>query len=801
MKKKAADDDAPRSKTRVCIKNLPPSYSDRDLRQYLQKQGLTNITDCRVLLHNAGRKKSRRMAFCGFVTAAQAADCVERLHRSYCQTARLVVEYARLPRKPKIPAPIIIKKPADTEKDDDGSEEEHKKELKRNQRKQEFLEVMGGGAGDSSSAKTTSGPKFWANDDSSARRQPARDDEDDDDDDSSSKDDDSTSDDSSSRSSDGEDDADPLQSMTSDMDFLRSKRVAATDLDNAEKQQRQELSKENDPAVDDVDSSTSDDDKSESAHKLPQQETVKPAEQLVVGNRLFLRNLPFAATERDIREHFQEFGNIVECHVPADDQDRSKGFGFVTFAKTEHAQTAMASLDGTDFWGRLLHILPARQAPSKRSHDGDHGLSYKERMERKRQEGAASDTKGWSASYVRGDAVVDNLASRLGLRKGDVMAVKDGLSAGDAAVRLALGETAVIEENRTYFANHGVDMEALVSGSGESDDMPRSDRSLLVKNLPHDTTKEELLKIFGSTGHAPKSILLPPSRTIALVEYGHGNDAKAVFRRLAYRRFKSVPLYLEWAPLSSKMDNADPDTSEDGPPNVEEPEEVQETMTSGSTPTLYVTNLNFKTTEEELHNVFSQHLKDVRSVRIPRKAAPIKRKRIGSLVDDAPSTLSMGYGFVEFGSHDSAHKALKLLNGTVVDGHTLKLKPSEQGKQHGLAPNPLGQKTPAKLMVRNVPFQASRKELLQLFGSFGQLKKVRLPRKFDGTNRGFAFVEYVTQKEAAAAMKSLSRTHLYGRHLVMEWAEDGTEQLEGLREKAGRDIASPVPKNKKIRFT
>lgn len=103
-------------------------------------------------------------------------------------------------------------------------------------------------------------------------------------------------------------------------------------------------------------------------------------------------------------------------------------------------------------------------------------------------------------------------------------------------------------------------------------------------------------------------------------------------------------------------------------------------------------------------------------------------------------------------------------------------------------------------MVRNVPFQASRTDILQLFGSFGQLKTVRLPKKFDGGHRGFAFVEFTVPKEAQNAVKSLSQTHLYGRHLVIEWA-DGEDNMESLRSKAKRSSGSlPEVKNKKIRF-
>lgn len=55
-----------------------------------------------------------------------------------------------------------------------------------------------------------------------------------------------------------------------------------------------------------------------------------------------------------------------------------------------------------------------------------------------------------------------------------------------------------------------------------------------------------------------------------------------------------------------------------------------------------------------------------------------------------------------------------------------------------------------------------------------------------GEHRGFAFVEFSTAQEAQSAKVALSATHLYGRHLVLEWAkEDGTgggEMVPGMGE-------------------
>lgn len=738
----------------------------------------TTITDCRIL-KDGKTGKSRRMAFCGFLEETIAQKCIQHLDKSYCKSARLVVEYATSVKDKK------------QEENQEANETKEKVE-NRKQNAEKVTSVLPG------KNKVTK-RKFWANDDGDDEGEtvppPLPD---------------VSSDTESSEGSDSEDDADPLKapSRQSDLDFLQSKKVAVEDFDKDPAELRSEDSSSTGESLDKDENKSQISLESETPGEESQVEEKKEedaAEENNEGgvsdsiskNRLFLRNLPFTAVEEDVRDFFAVYGTVLECHIPADDQKRSKGFGFVTFEKANDAEAAMSQLDGTDFQGRLLHILPAREAVSKPITVSQNG-GYKEKLEAERKGKALSESAGWSASHVRGDAVVDNLAVRLGLRKGDIMAVKDGLTGGDAAVRLALAETAIIEENRQFFADHGYDMDALVSPSGTTPNA-RSKIAILVKNLPHDTSKEELTKVFSIKGDEPASILLPPSRTLAVIEYNHGNDAKSAFRRLAFRRFKNVPLYLEWAPLAAITKDAEGTSSSEEkiidskPVLADEVVENEEDIQVAITPTLYVKNLNFKTTEERLHELVSQYVKDVRSIRIPQKRGPVKQGTSSS------ESQSMGYCFIEFGSSASASRALKFLNGKVVDGHALDVKPSAADKQNQL-PLVILPKDNTKLVVRNVPFQANRKELMQLFGSLGHLKKVRMPRKFDGTSRGYAFVEYLTNKEAVAAMKALSRTHLYGRHLVIEWAatDEEVNQVDSLRSKAERDVAAP--KNKKIRF-
>ena len=71
------------------------------------------------------------------------------------------------------------------------------------------------------------------------------------------------------------------------------------------------------------------------------------------------------------------------------------------------------------------------------------------------------------------------------------------------------------------------------------------------------------------------------------------------------------------------------------------------------------------------------------------------------------------------------------------------------------------------------------------YSAHAQLKSVRLPRKFDHRTRGFAFLEFTTRHEAERAYATLRHTHLLGRHLVLEWAEEGDVDVDKLRGKAG----------------
>ena len=624
--------------TRVCIQNLP-RHNHLDEKR-LRSLVASTITDVKWM--------GRRMAIVGLETAQEAADVIEKLHGTYCDTSKLTVEYARKTRKG---GQLKERKSGGARKDGTDIQANVGKKQKD---------------GSEETKKSVPGKrKFWANDD-----------------------DDEMLEDRNNCIAKVQNE--PKSVLDDTMAFLRSKQTT----------------------VDDLGDDLPDDE--ETGQKEPSGElTSSPA---LDKSRLFIRNLPYTVTAEQVGEHFESYGTLVDCHIAYDDVGNSKGFGFVKFTTASSAQTALEELDGTEFYGRILGVIPARP-------------------------GSTTTTNHQNAGFVRQDAVLDTLASRMNVSQSSVLAVKDGLSAGDAAVRMALAETAIVQENKDFLESYGV---------SEGSDR-RSRTCFLIKNLPHDTAVSDLQALFQTAS----SVDLAPSHTLAIVKFLDPATAQQSYKRYAYRRFKNVPLYLEWAPVANPEEEKSNPTSAPSTDNQDGEEELV-----GPTATLYVKNLNFETTEEGLRQFFDDF--PIRSVRIPQKVSSVR----GRLVNQ-----SMGYGFVEFEGREVAQKALAQRQGGSLDNYKLELQPRNEkdagsSTKSGTKSGKKGKNK--KLVVRNVPFQATRSELLQLFGSFGTIRNIRLPKKFNGSHRGFCFIEYVDDAEPARQ----ANTHLYGRHLVIDYAED-----------------------------
>lgn len=77
--------------------------------------------------------------------------------------------------------------------------------------------------------------------------------------------------------------------------------------------------------------------------------------------RLFIGNLPYSATEADLRALFGEVAEPAQVVLPTDrETGRPRGFAFVDFAEREHAEQVVNRFNGQPFNGRPLAVSEAR---------------------------------------------------------------------------------------------------------------------------------------------------------------------------------------------------------------------------------------------------------------------------------------------------------------------------------------------------------------------------------------------------------------------------------------------------------
>jgi cold-inducible RNA-binding protein len=77
--------------------------------------------------------------------------------------------------------------------------------------------------------------------------------------------------------------------------------------------------------------------------------------------RLFIGNLPYQATEDDLRQHFAQVAEPTQIVRPLDrETGRARGFAFVEYAERSQAEAAIKQFDGQLFMGRPLAVSEAR---------------------------------------------------------------------------------------------------------------------------------------------------------------------------------------------------------------------------------------------------------------------------------------------------------------------------------------------------------------------------------------------------------------------------------------------------------
>eukprot|EP00871_Galdieria_phlegrea_P003519 jgi/Galph1/4168/GphlegSOOS_G2846.1 len=787
--------------SRLLIKGLPKHITEKRLCELFSSQG--EVTDVKILKTRSGR--SRQFGFIGYKTSEEATIAKHYFHGSFIDTSRLQVEYAKpfgdeqlAPRRKTTQSkePSLSKKPETRTGEKDGGFQEFLEVMKPRKDKPVWendwnVDVIGVKTRVAKQEKRSVVSKKPGGQETFYEQLHVRFEEK------------NSSSDEESYQELEQDNTSPLSTSThflssslaeeskvtndvfenySDNEWLLHKmhlkqlkrEVSSEEQDDANNSSLVEEKLNDEPlkTKDVSDSLPTKEESKDDSHEIEESSTkevnAKPMANVLETGRLFIRNLPYSVTDEELTKLFEKYGLLSDVHVCLDaETHRGKGFAFVTFVIPENAGRAMAELDGSIFQGRLLHILPAMSPIGNDNREkSSSSNSFKEQKFEKLKEAAnnTTDRQAWSSLYMSGDAVADAVSQYFHVSKNDVY--QNLQDSGMAAVQLAVAEAHIQEEARQALQAAGVNLEALE----KSKDEPPSKSVILVKNLSANTSEREINEMFMKFGALRQTIIVP-SGVLCLVEFVESNDAKRAYRTLAYSKFKERPLYLEWAPKNifvntpSMKPPLDKNTFDHVNIHTGNEVEEKEDMARFGATCIFVKNLDFGTTQDQLRQLFGK-IGPLRSVTIAKKK---------NTKDPSAVPLSMGFGFVEYASEKDAERALNQLQGTILDRHALVLKISERsGGRRNIETATVPRESSSKLLVRNVAFEATTRELRKLFETFGQVKSVRMPRKLDGSHRGFGFVEFLSKQDAVTALQALKDTHFYGRHLVIEFSKSET---------------------------
>jgi nucleolar protein 4 len=248
------------------------------------------------------------------------------------------------------------------------------------------------------------------------------------------------------------------------------------------------------------------------------------------ANRLIVRNLPFTATEQDLRSIFLHYGPIYSINVPfqtspnsngskemvktEEEQAQSntapklnKGFAFIWFYSRKDAEKAMEGINGTVVHaGAAEELVKGKQKKKKEKRlERKFAAAQKEKERREEEDDAEGDENGEREDEIHKServVAVDWALSKDRWEEEKAKMEEELQSEGEEG-----GSGSESESEDAEGGGLGIhDEESNESGSGESEDergeddkpvkpqLPQTDvgTTLFIRNVSYDATEDEL---------------------------------------------------------------------------------------------------------------------------------------------------------------------------------------------------------------------------------------------------------------------------------------------------------------------
>ena len=307
---------------------------------------------------------------------------------------------------------------------------------------------------------------------------------------------------------------------------------------------------------------------------------------------VFVRNLPFTATDEQLQELFGGFGEIKRSYVVRERgvREKCRGFGYVTFTKPEEAEEAIKKQ--IKLKGRVLSLgLADKRPPKKRSRDEEAESAPAPVAKRQK-----SQSKAKPPADIGRTVVLKNLSEsttqkqiykkckKLGQIEETTYPV-EGREDGTALVKFRKHHNArqcVKKMNGCVFRGQTVAV-VLASREGKTPSKASLLKSrLIVRNLSFDCSTTKLQQIFSKYGNVLEVTIPVKHGTektrlgCGFVQFGNLFEAAKALKEVNMKKINGRTVAVDWAVPKDKYQAAVTEMQIESKAQTDDPEIEQE---------------------------------------------------------------------------------------------------------------------------------------------------------------------------------------------------------------------------------
>ncbi|UYV68899.1 hypothetical protein LAZ67_6001522 [Cordylochernes scorpioides] len=252
-----------------------------------------------------------------------------------------------------------------------------------------------------------------------------------------------------------------------------------------------------------------------------------PKNEKHISNEIFVNNLPTEITDNQLVEFFNTFGEVQEACVIRGASGQSRGFGFVTFSTREVAKGLIEREDTLELEGNKLTI---------------------EASLFKNEKHISNEIFVNNLPIETTDDQLAEFFSTFGeVKKACVVREASGQSRGFGFVTFSTREVAkgLIEREDTL----ELEGKKLRINVSIPKDVRHISKKVFVKNLPNETTDDQLAEFFGTFGEVQKAYVIRDatgqSRGFGFVTFVNVETAMTVVKRKEPLTFGESELFIE----------------------------------------------------------------------------------------------------------------------------------------------------------------------------------------------------------------------------------------------------------------